>query len=88
MQPDKIVLTNEEIFEVQQTRIGKEICALDKRKLELQEELWLNNVSKRVQVNVRNYNIDINTGICVLIKPEPKEAPCPPINSANAPSPT
>ena len=68
--PNHIVLTNSEITEIRNSDAKKHICDLEKQKIIMQEEIWLNNVSERLQLDARRYRIDIKTGICLLVKPE------------------
>jgi hypothetical protein len=68
--PNRVMLTNSELTVIRNSDAQKRICELEKQKLLMQEEIWLNNVSDRLKLDIRRYNIDIQTGICMLIRPE------------------
>jgi hypothetical protein len=68
--PNRVMLTNGELTAIRNSDVKKRICDTEKQKVMLQEEIWLNNVSDRLKLDIRRYNIDIKTGICMLIMPE------------------
>jgi len=68
--PNQIFLTPDELIEIRGHDIQKRIYELEREKIILKEETWLNQVSGRLQLDIRRYHVDFKTGACVLIKPE------------------
>ena len=68
--PNQIILTADELVEIRTHDIQKRIYELERDKVLLKEDDWLNRLSERLQLDARRYRVDIKTGVCLLMKPE------------------
>ena len=67
-QPDKVVLTQVELLELRNLQLQKRVVHLESDKINTQEQIWIARASARLQLDLKQYEISVDTGECVLRK--------------------
>ena len=67
-QPNKTTLTQVELLELRNLQLQKKVIQLENDKISTHEQIWVARASSRLQLDLKQYEINIDTGECTLRK--------------------